>query len=319
MIKILYTVAIDKNGQLIKANDAEKGNEFFCPVCKSELILRKSGKTGKGAKRPHFAHRILTTNCTPETALHNSFKNLLANKLQQHILEQIPLPFSWNCEYCGIEHSGNLLKKVKAFRVEHNLAVCQPDIALLEDNGKVFGVIEIVVTHKPEENVLKYHNENNIILIQINLTSDKDIYELESKISRPDRVTTCLNTKCKICGHYQSKKILTIIDGHCWKCGNTMKVSTISTSSGISNHLKPSDFTLEEITFAKSKGVILKNQYSKTVQERYIANSCAKCGAFVGDHYLFTDYIAPASYGELPSQTYDIGYYCDNCEGLKDE
>jgi len=27
-----------------KVNDAEKGNAFFCPVCKTELILRKSGK-----------------------------------------------------------------------------------------------------------------------------------------------------------------------------------------------------------------------------------------------------------------------------------
>ena len=29
MTNILYTVATDKNGQLIKANDAEKGNDFF--------------------------------------------------------------------------------------------------------------------------------------------------------------------------------------------------------------------------------------------------------------------------------------------------
>lgn len=324
MNKILYTVAIDKNGELIKAYDAEKGNDFYCPVCKSELILRKSGKTGKGTKRPHFAHRSLTPNCTPETALHYSFKNLLADKLKKHITTQTPLPFSWDCEFCGGYHSGNLLKKVKDVKVEHNLTVCQPDIALLSDNEKVFAVIEVVVTHKPEENVLKYYNNNNLILIQIDLASDNDIEQLDNKISRPNKVSTCFNPKCKNCGHYQSKKIMTIIDGPCWKCNNTMKVATISTSSGgsfrrSSNNLGPSDFTPDEIAFAKSKGVILKTQYSKTVHGSYVANSCGKCGSFAGDFYLFTQYIAPAGYGELPSQKIDIGYHCDHCNRQFDE
>jgi len=97
-----------------------------------------------------------------------------------------------------------------------------------------------------------------------------------------------------------------------------MKVATISTSSGDmvygqSNHLRPSDFTPNEIEFAKSKGVILKTHYSKTVQESYVANSCANCGSFAGGFYLFTQYISPASYGELPSEEFDIGYHCDYC------
>lgn len=191
MTTILYTVATDKDGNLIKANDAKKGNNFFCPVCKTELILRKSGKTGKGRKRPHFAHRSLTPNCTPETALHYSFKNLLVEKLQLHIATQTPLPITWQCIYCDDEHSGNLLKKIKTVKVEYNMTVCQPDIALFDSDDKVFAVVEVVVSHKPEERVLKFYNDNNIILIQINLKSDKDIDELESKIANcPVPLTT---------------------------------------------------------------------------------------------------------------------------------
>lgn len=320
MTTILYTVATDKNGNFIKANDAEKGDDFFCPVCKTGLILRKSGNTRKGAKSPHFAHRTLTPNCTPETALHYSFKNLLASKIEEHIKTSTPLPISWNCKYCGIQHIGNLLKKITAVKVEQNLAVCQPDIALIDQDNKVFAVIEVIVTHKPEENAVNFYNDNNIILIQINLTSDKDIDDLESKVSRPDQVSTCYNPKCKTCGQFQQKKVMTIIDGPCWKCGSTMKVATISSSTGglvrdSSNNLRPSDFTDEEIKFAKAKGVLLKTQYSKTVNEKYVANSCNKCCAFAGDFYLFTQYIAPASYGELPSQTFDIGYICEHCNG----
>ena len=74
MVKeILYTTALDENGNLIRINDAEKGGTYYCPNCKSEFILRKSGKTGKGSRRPHFAHNNLTTNCTGESNLHFSF------------------------------------------------------------------------------------------------------------------------------------------------------------------------------------------------------------------------------------------------------
>lgn len=321
MTNILYTVATDKDGNLINANDAEKGNDFFCPVCKTELILRKSGKTGKGTKRPHFAHRTLTPNCTPETALHYSFKNLLAKKIEHHINSQTPLSISWHCKFCGDEHSGNLLKKIKMVEVEHNLTVCQPDIALFDKSEKVFAVIEIVVTHKPEEDVLNFYSDNDIIVIQINLTSDQDIDNLESKVAHPNSVSICYNPTCTICGHFQQKKKMTIIDGPCWKCGSTMKIATISSSNGglirgSSNHLRPSDFTNDEISFAKSKGVILKTQYSNTVGDHYVANSCSKCNSFVGDHYLFTQYIAPANLGELPSQTFDIGFHCEHCDEI---
>lgn len=320
MTTILYTVATDKDGILIKANDAEKGENFFCPVCKTDLILRKSGNTGKGAKRAHFAHRSLTPNCTPETALHYSFKNLLASKIEQHIKANTQLPISWSCKYCGLLHTGNLLKKIKGVKVEHYLTVCKPDIALIDNDDKVFAVIEVVVTHKPEESVLNFYSDNDIILVQINLTSDKDIDDLESKISQPDEVSTCYNPKCKTCGQFQQKRIMTIIDGPCWKCSSTMKVATISSSrgglvNGSTNNLRPSDFTEKEIAFAQSKGVLLKTQYSKTVNEKYVANSCIKCGSFAGDFYLFTQYISPASYGELPSQIFDIGYHCEHCDG----
>ena len=89
-----------------------------------------------------------------------------------------------------------------------------------------------------------------------------------------------------------------------------MKIATISTGSG---YLYPSEFTKDEIAFAKSKGVILKTQYSNTIGKNYVANTCPKCGSFVGNHFLFTQYIVPASYDELLSQSFEIGYYCNYC------
>jgi len=314
MAQILYTVALDKAGHLIKANDAEKGNDFFCPVCKSKIILRKSGNTAKGSKRPHFAHQELTPNCTPETALHYSFKTLLADKLRQHIATQTALPISWLCKYCYDPHIGNLLKKIKSVKLEYNLTVCQPDIALLDSNDKVFAVVEVVVTHKPEENVIKYYTENNIILIQINLKSDKDIDDLENKISNPDFVGTCFNPKCNKCGNYQQVTRMVIVDGYCYKCESEMRVACIiEDMEHGGTTVGPEEFSPQEVDFAKNKGALIKYHFSKTEQRKYLANTCPKCGTFAGNFYLFNQYVQPADCGELDSVKYDIGYHCDYC------
>jgi len=314
MIEILYNVALDNDGHLIRANDAEKGNDFFCPICKSKIILRKSGKSGKGTKRPHFAHQELTHNCTPETALHYSFKNLLADKIQEHISTQTPLSILWLCKYCNDPHSGNLLRRIKSVKVEHNLIVCQPDIALLDNDDNVFAVIEVVVTHKPEENVIKYYVENNIILIQINLKSDKDIDDLNNKISNPDFVGTCFNPRCDKCGNYQQITRMIIVDGYCWRCASEMRVACIIEDMEYDGTtVGPEEFSPQQVEFAKSKGAIIKYHFSKTEQRKYLANTCPKCGTFAGNHYLFTQYVQPADCGELYSEKYDMGYHCDYC------
>ena len=108
---------------------------------------------------------------------------------------------------------------------------------------------------------------------------------------------------------------MTIVDGPCWKCSAVMKVAGIEKAGHTGG---PAEFSDEEIEIARGKGVNIREQYSKTMNEKYLANTC-RCGAFVGEHYLFTDYIAPASYGSLPSQSFEIGYHCENCIEMKEE
>ncbi len=313
MRKILYIVGSDGDGNLIKARDAEKGNEFFCTVCKTELILRKSGRTGPGSKRPHFAHRTLTPNCTPETALHYSFKTLLSQKILEHISLNRTLQFYWQCGHCYDEHSGNLIKRAKKVAVEYNMTVCQPDIALLDESGNVFAVVEVVVTHRPDDNALKFYKDNNIALIQFDLESDMDLDDLELKISRPDLVSICRNPKCERCGHYQHKTKMSIIEAECWRCHSVMKLAVIEEPYDRGSSIGPSQFFKGEIEIARQNGVNIKEQFSGTVSRRYQANSCPKCPGFIGEHYLFTEYHAPAGYGELKSYSFDIGYYCGVC------
>jgi hypothetical protein len=308
--KLLYVTAFNEQGILVKANDVEKIGKYFCAVCKEKLILRKSGKVGKGSKRPHFAHYHLTENCTPETALHYSFKKMLMEKIKGNINNKVPMNIKWKCNYCHSKHYGNLLKKIFDVKDEYDMKVCKPDIALFDENRNVFTVIEIVVTHKPEDNVIKYYNENNIILIQIDLFSEDDLDNIDEKLENPSIVDCCLNPKCNNCGKYKMKKDLIVLNKNCYKCGNSMKVCYIKINE---DYKSPSEFDEEEINFAKSKGVLLEACFSKTRNEKYLANVCPNCRAFVGDWFLFDDNIIENMYDEnIPK--YDMGFYCDECK-----
>jgi hypothetical protein len=307
--EILYVTALNEHGILVKANDSEKTGNYFCPVCKSELILKKSGKVGKGSKRPHFAHYTLTENCTPESALHYSFKRILVEKINDFIKNNIPINIAWKCNYCLNKHEGNLLKIATDVKEEYYMNTCKPDIALLNNKGNVFAVVEIVVTHKPEENVIKYYKDNNIILIQIDLDSDNDLDNIDGKLNNPSIVDFCFNPKCKNCGNYKTKNELVVLNESCYRCGNPMNICYISTKDDFK---RPSEFNEYEINFAKSKGVLLEIRFSKTVNGKYLANVCPTCKAFIGDHPLFDNYILENIDNEnIPK--YNIGYYCEKC------
>ena len=195
MADILYTIAVDKNNQFVNANDAKKGEIFSCPVCKTELILRKSGSKKKGAKRPHFAHKT-AHNCKPESYLHYIFKTFLADKLKALISKNVSFQFTWECLLCEQEHSEDLLKGIKTIEVEYYLNICRPDIALLNEKGKIVTAIEIVVTSPPKERVLEYYKNEKINFIQIDVNSEQDIEEIKTKMEKPTKVNYHSKNKC---------------------------------------------------------------------------------------------------------------------------
>ena len=99
-----------------------------------------------------------------------------------------------------------------------------------------------------------------------------------------------------------------IIDGVCWKCKQQMKVALIrgdfekrgGSTSG------PKTFTSEEIEIASSKGVFMNEQYSGSINDSYLANTCNSCGSFVGEFFLFTDYLHPAEMGDYKYERIEL-------------
>ena len=101
---------------------------------------------------------------------------------------------------------------------------------------------------------------------------------------------------------------LYIIDGECWKCKGSMKVAVIRADleKRGSTTVGPEKFSGAEITFATSKGVLIKEHYSASVEKSYLANTCVQCGTFIGSFYLFTDYLDAAEMGDYPFETFDL-------------
>ena len=310
-MKLQLPYACDIDGNLVKIEDAVKGQKFFCPICKAELSLKISKKQPgeKYYRQNHFAHKTNQENHCSETFLHKLFKDRCAEMLRDKISKHENFIFEWDCKKCYEHHKGNLLKKATTVIVECDLSVCKPDIVLLDSDGKVIIVVEIVVTHKPEPEALEYYEKNKIACLQILVNNFSDCEHIEEKLSLPYDVNLCPNPVCDKCGRVKNKAKMVIIPASCWKCGHEMKVAMIVANNerGIKS---ASYFNEKEISIANSMGANIAKRYSKTVEDSYMANVCEHCNAFIGEFYM-DDY-----YYSQPEKEKDLPYICFHCNEM---
>jgi len=190
-MEILYKYAEDKNGNIIHINNAQSEGKYICPECKDTFIF-KNGKI----RQKHFSHNHSSANCNSESYLHKTFKLLLLQKINNHIKENTPIEIFWVCNICKNTHNDNLIMGIKNVKEEYTLDNCRPDIVLFNENGQIPIIIEIVVKHEPEMNVIEYCKNHNIVLIRIKLETIDDITDLDNKIKYPSNVVFFNNMKC---------------------------------------------------------------------------------------------------------------------------
>jgi hypothetical protein len=313
MKDLKYPIANDENLNIIKAADALKGVAYYCVFCHKEMVLRKSERQ---LKRTHFAHKALSPNCTPESALHLAFKNTLYDKIQRSLEEDAALILKWQCSYCLDEHQGNLLKKIVRAELEYDAGRCIPDIALFDDDNMVFAAVEIVMTHPPDDQTRKYYNDNNIIVVEFHIKNEDDLDLLTQAVLNPAKVSICLHDKCRKCGKRLSKKYMQIIAARCYNCLEPIKVALLTARD---DYLigGPEKFSVDEWHMAEKYGVKLKFQHSKTLNASYLANTCPSCHKFIGQHYLFTQYFVPAADAEYAIEIIECGYFCHHCHEIQ--
>lgn len=244
-IEPLFTIALDKCGNTVSIKDAVKGADYFCPECGAKFALKKSGNTGPHSRRPHFAHLGHGYNCTPESILHKAFKIQTAKLLEQYLSEQKEFLIKWSCPHCPAKYTGDILFSAASIVMEKDLGVCQPDVALLDKDGKVIIVIEVVVTHEPEQTTLDYYKENGIIMIRVDVTED-DLQDIETKLSNPNAVTLCLHTRCKDFSLKNHTRKIETINRKCNKCGKEFQKLGVQRVTAVGIYGNSVDLTQQE-------------------------------------------------------------------------
>jgi hypothetical protein len=195
--EILYKHALDEKGNVIKIETAKTGQKYFCTVCHNEMIF-KNGKI----RQKHFSHKNITENCGGkggsggEGYLHETFKNMLFQKLTEAIKDNKPLEINWICNVCNQKEKGNLLGNIKEIKMEHTIDNCRPDIVLIDDKGNNSIIIEVVDKHEPEQNVIELCQKYNIILIKIKLENLEDLEKIDEKIINPTNLIRFNKLQC---------------------------------------------------------------------------------------------------------------------------
>ena len=227
MAELLLPYAYDCSDELVHVDNAHKGHKYFCPTCGTELLLRKSNipEGQKYHRRSHFAHKGVSDNHCSESFLHKLFKQKCANYICEKISKQEELIFEWECEKCLENHNGNLLKKAVDVKTEYDMGICRPDIALLDKDGKVVIVVEVVVTHKPEPEVLDYYEKKKIACLQLVVKDFSECDNVAQKLSHPNEVSVCPTPICGRCGKYKRKTTVCIVFAKCRKCDKQTKIA----------------------------------------------------------------------------------------------
>lgn len=163
---LLIEFALDASGHLIDPKQAVKGEAYFCPECNSPLVFRKGE-----VLRPHFAHAV-ETNCSGESVLHIAAKMKVCDAINDYISNGgYEVDLAWNCPKCRLPTAHTIGKTATYCTTEKTLETGHRiDVALM-DGDKCILCIEILNTHKVDDEKAQALNESGYYWAEV-LASD---------------------------------------------------------------------------------------------------------------------------------------------------
>jgi hypothetical protein len=306
---ITYPVA-QREGSLVWAEDlavaGDRPPDLTCVACQEAVLLRAGSQ-----RRPHFAHRLAVNCSAGETVLHATAIRVLSDAVSAAIVAELPYPIHTWCEICDSAGVGDLAKH-RGAHLEINKAlspVVRPDLTMVDSTGKPRYVIEVIVTHAPEEAALSAIKQAELPVICVWPTWDT-IHHLRNGLSEEGRRTPGSNTgfhrvidgpcshprhprhrvgPCANCGDESRAVGVELGSLDCYRCQRPMPVLDVIDFDGQHLHtITASASSLVGVQdIARELGVLLRMTSSKTAGTAYLMHHCPSCEAKSGDFFVY--------------------------------
>ena len=212
LLKIPFAI---KDDRLIHISTVESGfrPDCLCPCCQRPLVAVK------GAIRIHHFRHKGNPDCQPETVAHKLGIMIMKERIESAISTNHPLSVQWKCSDCHYYHQLELMLGITQVESEYTLGSIRPDLALLDSEGQVRAIIEVVVTHSPESPVEEYCITRNIPLVEIRIDKAEDLEQLKESICiEVTHASSCPTPRCGKCDRPMKKRLLYAPFTSCWKC-----------------------------------------------------------------------------------------------------
>lgn len=283
-LELRVPFAIDGEDRLHSPETAEKGKTYFCPACK-EVVILKRGEI----RTAHFAHKVSET-CNQETIIHKTAKLLVQKAVNDWKSGKSDSPtLQRECQICYTRISQSLPEKVDSAILEYRLPDGFIADVALNVNGKPEAAIEIRVTHAVDEVKANRLSVPFIELDGYDVIENPAVWKpIEDKF-KPLICAQCKSTYSRF--QARARQIakasnLELPDVYyrygickCWKCKREIVVFTWP-KDGMHDQSAPK---------VKPIPRTVQYRFSKTVGDKYWANTCPYCQSIQGDFFLHAE------------------------------
>jgi len=170
-----------------------------------------------------------------------------------------------------------MVKRAAKVEMECDLGSCRPDLTLFGPSGKPVALVEIVVSHAPDENVTKFAKSSGAPIVRFDLRSVADLERIvEADTLVPTVLDLCPRPACARCGDRLSPVTLRTFPMACASCN---RPTTVVALDGEGYPLGTSGMTADLARLARESGATLERRYNRWEHAYEVVNVCPHCGA----------------------------------------
>jgi hypothetical protein len=259
-------VALDPDDVPTPPARADKSNAYRCPGCQSLVVLRRRS----ARNRAHLAHGAGT--CSRESILHITAKLVIARVVLAWRAGGPAPQFVRRCPRCRDGHHLQALPaaaSVHAVVPEHRLETgIVPDVVLLDADARPIAAIEILATHRVDEQEIPRMSIPWVELLASHVAENPLLWiPLQDHLNPFRQCAACNACDAELAARFDEHGYIAKPFA-CYKCAAAMTVYMWRGKSLWEDQPPPDPMP-----------PTVQYRYSRTAEARYWANVCPLCNA----------------------------------------